>query len=89
MVLGRLHGWHRWAATIVLGFERIARISEVLKACRGDLVLPSDQFSSILCSAFLKVSNPKTKKRKGKDSTFEAERAQQCCFPGEDLWPVA
>lgn len=67
VVLGILHGWHRWAATIVLGFEGIARISEVLKACRGDLVLPSDQFSSVLCAAFLKVSNPKTKRRgKGK-----------------------
>eukprot|EP00438_Fugacium_kawagutii_P027967 Skav216357 [mRNA] locus=scaffold3700:118:7863:+ [translate_table: standard] len=62
-----MHGWYRFAATIVLGFHGIARISEVLRANRGDLVLPSDQFSSYLCSAFLKVLNPKTKRRgKGK-----------------------
>lgn len=55
--------WYRWAATLALGFSGIARVSEVLKAVRGDLVLPSDQFSNLLCAAFLRVSSPKTRRR--------------------------
>eukprot|EP00438_Fugacium_kawagutii_P028528 Skav222525 [mRNA] locus=scaffold2875:50542:57914:+ [translate_table: standard] len=67
VALGILRRWYRWAATVVLGFEGIARISEVLKAIRGDLILPSDQFSNLVKAAFLRVSNPKTKRRgKGK-----------------------
>lgn len=58
--LAILKGWLRWAATVVLGFYGIARISEVLRAFRGDLVLPSDQFGPLHLSAFLKVLNPKT-----------------------------
>ena len=47
----------------MLGFEGIARISEVLRATRAELILPSDQFSTLFSSAFLKVLNPKTKRR--------------------------
>eukprot|EP00438_Fugacium_kawagutii_P014015 Skav204090 [mRNA] locus=scaffold3129:371114:378324:+ [translate_table: standard] len=61
--MGLLKGWTRWTATLILGFEGIARISEVLRALRGDLVLPMDQFESSGSFAFLKVSNPKTKRR--------------------------
>lgn len=43
VALGVMRGWHRWAATVALGFHGIARISEVLRASRGDLVLPSIQ----------------------------------------------
>ena len=55
--------WFRWAATVSLGFYGIARISEVLKAKRMDLLLPSDQFGLDFPAAFLKVRNPKTKRR--------------------------
>eukprot|EP00438_Fugacium_kawagutii_P023574 Skav201069 [mRNA] locus=scaffold963:3259:3858:+ [translate_table: standard] len=63
VALALMRGWLRWAATLVLGFEGIARISEVLRAFRGDLVLPMDQFEAVGNSAFLRVSNPKTKRR--------------------------
>ena len=67
VVMALLKNWRRWAGTLVLGFEGIARISEVLRATRADLVLPSDQFSSTFFAAFLRVLNPKTKRRgKGK-----------------------
>ena len=55
--------WLRWTGTLMLGFEGIARISEVLRATRAELILPSDQFSTLFSSAFLKVLNPKTKRR--------------------------
>ena len=61
--------WFRWAGTLVLGFEGIARISEMLNATRADLVLPADQFSNLFCSTFLQVLNPNTKRRgKGRAS---------------------
>eukprot|EP00438_Fugacium_kawagutii_P000176 Skav214254 [mRNA] locus=scaffold2045:416029:421014:- [translate_table: standard] len=63
MSLALMRRWYRWAATLLLGFEGIARISEVLTAFRADLVLPSDQFDVPGCAAFLRVSNPKTKRR--------------------------
>ena len=90
-------GWLRWTGTLVLGFEGIARISEVLRATRADLVLPSDQFSSLFGSAFLRVLNPKTKRRgKGRvqhlklhekhaiaflERTFAALDPSLCLFP--------
>jgi len=35
-------GWKRFATLLLLGMEGIARIGELLKATRADLVLPSD-----------------------------------------------
>lgn len=63
VVMALLKQWHRWAGSLVLGFEGIARISEVLRATREDLVLPADQFSSAFYAAFVRVCNPKTKRR--------------------------
>eukprot|EP00438_Fugacium_kawagutii_P035715 Skav234674 [mRNA] locus=scaffold1131:475680:480491:- [translate_table: standard] len=89
VALGLMHGWYRWSATIVLGFEGIARISEVLRATRGDLVLPSDQFSSVLCSAFLKVTNPKTKRRgKGRVQHLKLSDPQSISFLEKVFGPL-
>jgi hypothetical protein len=55
--------WTRWAATLLLGFEGISRIGEVLTATRGDLELPSDAFDIITCTAFLKIRKPKSRRR--------------------------
>lgn len=62
-VLATLRGWKRWAATLLLGFEGIARIGEVLKACRCDLLLPSDLLETDACCAFLQIRQPKTRFR--------------------------
>eukprot|EP00435_Cladocopium_sp_Y103_P029655 s4131_g7.t1 len=59
-------GWKRWAATLLLGYEGIARIGEVLQALRRDLVLPSDLFECDHMAAFLRVRKPKSRRR-GKD----------------------
>lgn len=89
VVMGILRGWLRWSATIVLGFEGIARISEVLRATRGDLVLPSDQFSSVLCAAFLKVTNPKTKRRgKGRIQHLKLQDPQSVAFLEKVFGPL-
>ena len=55
--------WKRFAATLLLAVEGIARIGEVLKASREDLVLPSDAFDSSMPVAFLRVKKPKTARR--------------------------
>ena len=59
VVMAMLKQWHRWAGALVLGFEGIARISEVLKATRADLVLPADQFSSSYFCCFFACFQPK------------------------------
>jgi hypothetical protein len=62
--IGFARGWERWAGCLLLAFEGILRIGEVLRATRSDLVLPSDLASS-LNSAFLRVRKPKTAFRGG------------------------
>lgn len=61
--IAMLWKWTRWAASLLLGYEGIARISEILSATRGDLVLPSDSFDDAVCVAFLKIRKPKSRKR--------------------------
>ena len=55
--------WRRWGATLLLGYEGIARIGEVLSARRADLVLPSDMFECGHRAAFLRIRKPKSKRR--------------------------
>ena len=62
-VVGMLWGWRRWSATLLLGFEGIARIGEVLRASRADLVLPCDSCDSVTGVAFLRVLKPKSSRR--------------------------
>lgn len=62
-VLAALKGWHRWVGTLLLGYEGIARIGEVLKAHRCDLLLPSDLLETDTGVAFLRVRQPKTRFR--------------------------
>ena len=55
--------WHRWAATLRLGYAGIARIGAVLAARRADSVLPSDMFECGHRAAFLRIRKPKSKRR--------------------------
>ena len=55
--------WKRFAATLLLAVEGIARIGEVLQATREDLVLPSDVFDNSRPVAFVRVKKPKTFRR--------------------------
>ena len=61
--IASMWGWHRWCATLVLVYEGIGRIGEALRACRRDLVLPSDNLDSEHQVAYLKISHPKTRRR--------------------------
>jgi hypothetical protein len=62
-VLACLKGWTRWSASLLLGFEGIARIGEILAARRHDLLLPSDLAETESAVAFLKIRLPKTRFR--------------------------
>lgn len=61
--VGMFWKWRRWAATMLLGMEGIARIGEVLRATRADLVLPRDTMDPSQKIAFLRVLQPKTARR--------------------------
>jgi hypothetical protein len=56
-------GWRRVAGVIVLIFEAICRPGEVLKATRSDLLLPCDLIAEDPGRIFLRISNPKSKRR--------------------------
>ena len=55
--------WLRFAGCLLLAMEGIARIGEVLKARRVDLVLPLDSFDTDQRCAFLRITKPKTLRR--------------------------
>lgn len=55
--------WKRWCATLVMVYEGVGRIGEAMRALRRDLVLPSDNFVSDHLVAYMKVSQPKTRRR--------------------------
>ena len=57
--------WPRFGLTLLIAFLGILRIGEVLKATRRDLVLPSDLLSETSDKMFLKVRDPKSKRRGG------------------------
>eukprot|EP00438_Fugacium_kawagutii_P002456 Skav235884 [mRNA] locus=scaffold5594:13070:15073:+ [translate_table: standard] len=63
VALAWLWGWKRFAGCIVLAFEGIARVGEVLRARRADLVLPADLDDPELTAAFLRIRRPKTMRR--------------------------
>eukprot|EP00435_Cladocopium_sp_Y103_P033667 s2641_g8.t1 len=79
--MGVFKGWYRWSATLLLGYEGIARIGEVLAALRRDLVLPSDLFDCDYTAAFLRVRKPKSRRRgKGRVQHLKIERAEVVGF---------
>ena len=57
--------WPRFALVLLLAFEGIMRIGEVLNAHRIDLVLPSDLFSENWDQMFICIGSPKTRRRGG------------------------
>ena len=60
--LGLCWGWHKWVTLTLVAFHGAIRISEPLKATRGDLLLPSD--SGIDREVmFLRVGAPKPGRR--------------------------
>ena len=69
--------WKRWAATLLLGYEGIARIGEVLAARRSDLVLPCDMFEEGRPMLFMKVRKPKSHRRgKGRVQHIKVENEE-------------
>lgn len=56
-------GWKRVAGVLVIAFEAICRPGEVLRAKRCDLLLPSDLVAEDPGRVFLRIQNPKSKRR--------------------------
>ena len=63
VTVSSLWGWRRFACTLCLAFYGITRPGEVLRARRYELVLPADLMSSETTTAFLQVSEPKSRRR--------------------------
>jgi len=63
VALSWMWGWKRFSALIVLGFESIARVGELLRARQSDLVLPMDLGEESFAAAFLRARKPKTMRR--------------------------
>ncbi len=87
--------WTRFAGTLLLGMESIARVGELLKAYRSDMVLPSDMFECERNMLFLKVRSPKTLRRgKGRVQHLRVEspsaiKALEFIFGGlDDFLPL-
>ncbi len=62
-VIALMWKWRRWAATLTVAFEGLGRIGEALNAYRRDLILPSDNFDTEHKVAYLKISQPKSRRR--------------------------
>ena len=74
-------GWRRWAATLLLGYEGIARIGEVLGAVGRGLLLPSDLFECEHMAAFLRIGKPKSRRRgRGRVQHLKIERLEVVHF---------
>ena len=84
---------------LLLGYEGIARMGEVLAALRRDLVLPSDLFDCGYNAAYLRVRKPKSRRRgKGRVQHLKIERPEvvqflESCFSELDsflpLFPLS
>ncbi len=61
--VGLLWRWTCFSCIVAMAFFGIARPGEPLKATREDLVLPSDRLDGQSSLAFLRIRNPKTRKR--------------------------
>ena len=53
----------RWAACALLAFYGLARIGEVLRCRRRDLLLPQDLLDDELCAAYLNFGSSKLARR--------------------------
>ena len=81
--------WYRWAAALLLGFEGISRIGEILRAVRQDLVLPTDMFDPSYQAVFLRIRQPKGKRRgKGRVQHSKVETVEAVEFISKVFQPL-
>ena len=58
-----LWGWYKWSGICVLAFEGLCRPGEPLAAFRSDLLLSSDLVVEDPATVFLRIANPKGRRR--------------------------
>lgn len=56
-------GWFKFASILIIGFEGICRPGEPLAATRAELLLPADLIAEDPNSIYLRIRNPKGKRR--------------------------
>lgn len=76
--LALLWGWKRVACVILIAFNGCCRPGEVLRACRGQLVLPED-LGQVDGPIFFRISKPKPGRR-GKGRVQRAKISCQLTF---------
>lgn len=62
-VLGWMHGWYGWVLATAVSFYGGARLGEVLKCARSDLLLPCDLAEAGTSPVFMRLRHFKTKFR--------------------------
>ena len=66
MIVVALHwNWNRFAGCLAISFFGITRPGEVLRAFRSELSLPSDRLMTGSAPVFLKIREPKSRRRGG------------------------
>lgn len=61
--LGISWNWLRWSAVLLGCFYSMTRIGEFLRAQRKDVLLPSDVLEDATAVIYIKISEPKTRRR--------------------------
>ena len=82
-------GWKRFASILLLGFEGIARVGELLRARRGDLVLPSDLGALESAVTFLRIRKLKSMRRgKGRVQHLKIDNELVTAFLENEVGPL-
>ena len=82
-------GWKRFASILLLRFEGIARVGELLRARRGDLVLPSDLGALESAVTFLRIRKPKSMRRgKGRVQHLKIDNELVTAFLETEVGPL-
>ena len=72
--------WHRFAATIILGFKGIARPTEVRTALRENIVLPIDALNDACEYILVHVLAPKTRRRGARTQYLQVTGTDEVAF---------
>lgn len=82
-----LWGWHRFGASLALAYYGIARVGEVLRCRRSDLLTPEDLLSEEQV-IYMQVKRPKTRNRGATVQYITCNDAVATKFIGRVLGPL-
>lgn len=85
--LSILWGWKRFAGAVLLTFYGIARVGEVLRSLRADLLTAQDLLADEP-TIYLKIRNPKTRNRGATTQYITCSDPSICRFLSETFGPL-